>query len=171
MAETGCSARQRIGLVKPIRHQSLSWCRYSPVTASYFHPYSFSPITPRFAQPSWRCVVALPAAVYRSCRSTVIPTDFPDVTPWQMRVSDGCLGRENGLIGHLFWNGLLFKSLPVRPFGKLFQERVLRRPMHSSLRDSFQELPPRPHWGHSSATGRGEEYSPPSQGWRRGHRV
>ena len=156
MADTGSDARQWIYFIGPNRRQNLHWCRASPPTSSDNRWFLFSPIAPLFAQSSWRSAAGLYAVVYGSCRSIFSAADFPDINPRQTWMGNGRRERENGLIGRLFTKRSLKNLFPSgrdRPFPERIS-RYCKDRRGAFSRHLFSELPPRPHWGQSSATRR-----------------
>jgi hypothetical protein len=156
MADTGSNARHRIDFIGPNRRQNLHWCRASPATSGDYRCLHFHPITPLFAQSSWRSAVSLFAVVYSYYRSKFFTTDFPEINPRQTHMRNGRREREDGLIGRLRIKRSL-NSLPYALGVGHFPELILRhcndrRRLFS--KGLFSELPPRPYWGQSSATRR-----------------
>lgn len=129
MADTGFYARRIHGYVQAKLCQRLTWRRPSPFTP-VDSCLSFScPIVPLLVRWGWRSSAVLCAAGYGSCRSNNVTADFFNAVPCRNRKCNGCKGRKNGSIGHLFAalpaNGT-YPSTPSSPARNLIGALISR---------------------------------------------
>ena len=169
MADAGSHAHRTIAFIGPKRRLRVSRRRTSPVTSSDFDSFFVCPVAPLFTKPRWRSAAKLLAAVYGHCRSTLMSAGFPDTTPRQIRMGDGCRGREDGLIGRLIDERYLNRSFS--PDGGSFPAMTWRRPTRIFYKTIVYRVTTPVSLGAFFRNEEGREILPPFQGWGRGRRM